>query len=282
MTPEWAAVLGDGYPAFRAALDDAMAALGVVADPAHIDHGVLHTQDHGRLGLQNVVRLCASAPRDAWPRVIADHLRRATAKAVPLDWATALPNLRVRIVPDRLVESGGRYVTRPFADQLQLAIAIDKPEHVVYATPDDTERWALPLSDVFDAAIERTRAEPDLARDEIEGLTVLHGDSYFVASHVLFLERYVPPPAHGALVGLPDRHSLIVLPIHDGGFLGALGPLLAVTHGRFSEQPGAITDQLYWRRGESYVRIPGGIGKDGPWIAPPDEFNEMVTGLSRN
>src|SRR3954469_12653379 len=48
-TPDWAAILGDRYATFRAALVAALAELGITADEAHIDHGVLHTSD-GTLG----------------------------------------------------------------------------------------------------------------------------------------------------------------------------------------------------------------------------------------
>ena len=285
--PDWAAMLGDAYAEFRAVLVRALADMQIVVDEAHIDCGVLHTPASGTMGLTNVARLCHAAPRERWPMVIADHLRRATAKAVPIDFAQAAPNLRLRITPDRLVEANpAAYVSRELARGLYLTIAIDKPEHVVFVHSRELAEWQRTADELFEIARANTRAEPALERQEIElvdgpTLTVLLGDSYFTASHVLFLESYLDAGAHGLLVGVPDRHALVVLPLVDKASLGGFGPIVRLCHARFAEEPGAITDQLYWRRGHEYVKVACGVRDDGtPWVAPPEAFNELVGRLS--
>jgi hypothetical protein len=99
---------------------------------------------------------------------------------------------------------------------------------------------------------------------------------------VLFLERYLPAPPDGPLVGMPDRHALVALPLADERSLGGLAGLVHLCHGRFTEEPGAITDQVHWRRGESYARVACGVRGDGtPWVAPPDDFDDAVARLSQ-
>lgn len=284
--PEWASILGEEYGAFRDALVAVLAEMDIEVDHDHIDHGVLHTPSAGTLGLNNVVRLCKSAPPERWREVIGEHLRRATAKPVPMELAAARPNLRVRITPERLVHANpAHYVMRELGDGLYITAAIDKPEHVVFVNPKELAAWSVSGDEVIDLALENTRSEPALEREDVEieggaSVSVLFGDSYFAASHVLFLERYLPRGQNGVLVAVPDRHSFAVLPLDGARSLASLGPLVLLAHMRFQEQPGAITDQLYWRRGDRYVKIACGVGQDGaPWVAPPEAFNDLVASL---
>jgi hypothetical protein len=286
--PDWAAMLGDDYATFRAALVDALARMQLVVDPEHIDCGVLHTERHGTLGLTNLVRMVDGIARERWPAAIREHLQRSIAQPVELAYEVAAPRLRVRLVPDRLVAPNpDKYTARRLARDLHATVAIDNPEHVVFATSKDLAGWQLDADAAFARALANTRDEPELARHDIaipDGPTVvaLAGDSYFAASHVLFLDRYLPATVHGAVIAVPDRHACFVLAIADGTFLAGLGTIVQLAHMRFRKEPGAISDAIYWRRADgSLVRIACGVRDDGEaWVAPPDEFNEMVATLS--
>lgn len=284
MTPDWATLLGDEYGEFRAALVEALAELGIAVDEEHLDHGVLHTAEHGTLGLSNVVRLCHAAPASGWRAIIVEHLRCATARSVDLSLDHARAHLRVRVTPEDTVHAQPEaFVIRELADGLHVTLAIDLPEHVKYVAPKDLAAWGVAADELWPVAIENTRAEPALERDDIElegggTLSVLYGDSYFAASHVLFLERYVDMDV---LVAVPDRHSIACIAM-DEHVLQGLGALVLFAHMRFTEQPGAISEQMYWRRGDRYVKVPCGVRDDGtPWVAPPDEVNEAVLALTR-
>ncbi len=287
--PDWAELLGDaGYAEFRAALILALAEMQIVVDELHIDHGVLHTPTGEAMGLSNVVRLCHAAPREQWSVVIVDHLRRATAKPAPLKFSKVAGRLRVRITPERLIEANPQaYVSRDLAPGLRVTLAVDLPEHVVFVKPTELDEWEQSADDLFERALANTEAEEPLEQHDIEledapSIAMLVGGSYFAASHVLFLERYVPHHPNGVLIGLPDRHALAVLPLLGTRSVSAFGPMVRLASARFAEEPGAITDQLYWKRGTLWVRIACGMRDDGTaWVAPPDEFNDLVARLSR-
>jgi hypothetical protein len=284
--PDWAAQLGDRYDQFRADLVTTLGTLGITVDEAHIDHGVLHTTDAGTIGLTNLVRMCHASAPERWPAVIAEHLRRCVAKPVAMSFELAGPRLRLRIVPDRLVRAKpDAYIVRPLAAELSLALAIDNPEHVVFVQARELEAWSTSEDELFALATANTRGEGALERQDIDipdgpTITILMGGSYFAASHVLFLDRYMAPAKHGYLVGLPDRHALAVMPIDDGRCLAGLGGLVNLCHARFSEEPGAITDQLFWKDGDTLTKIACGVRDDGTaWVAPPDSFNDLVSRL---
>ncbi|MEO7091623.1 MAG: hypothetical protein ABI175_00140, partial [Polyangiales bacterium] len=170
---------------------------------------------------------------------------------------------------------------------LRVTLAVDLPEHVVFVKPTELAEWKQTADELFERAFANTEAEEPLEQHDIElenapPIAMLVGASYFAASHVLFLERYVPHHPNGVLIGLPDRHALAVLPLLGTRSLGAFGPMVRLAHARFVEEPGAITDQLYWKRGTVYVPVACGVRDDGTaWVAPPEEFNDLVGKLSR-
>jgi len=267
---------------------EALGEMQIVVDEDHIDHGVLHTPAGASMGLANVIRLCHAAPREQWAAVIADHLRRATAQPAPLKFDYVAERLRVRITPERLIEANAHaYVARALGDGLRITLAVDLPEHVVFVKPAELVEWNQTADALFERAMANTEAEDELERYDIEledapSIAILAGGSYFAASHALFLEKYVPHHPNGALIGVPDRHAITVLPLLGVRAFAAFGPMVRLAAARFAEEPGAITDQLYWRRGERWIRIPCGVRDDGtPWLAPPDEFNALAETLTK-
>jgi hypothetical protein len=285
--PEWAALLGDGYAHFREVLVGVLTEMQLAVDPDHIDCGVLHRPDGTTMGLTNVVRLCAPAPRERWPAIIAEHIRRSSAKAVPMAFEVAAPRLRLRLVPDRHVQMKPEaYVGRLVGRELHAVVAIDNPEHVVFVNQKEPGEWGRTADELYELALRNTRSEPALEPHEVDvpdgpKIVALLGESYFAASHVLFLERYAAPGEHGHVIAVPDRHAVVALPIADPRWMAGLGTMVGLAHVRFTESPGAITDQLYWRRADGVlIKIACGVRDDGgPWVAPPEEFNEMVAKL---
>jgi hypothetical protein len=281
--PDWAAPLGEHYEAFRASLVRVLEQMEIAVDRDHIDCGVLHT-DAGTLGLTNIVRRCHAADRDRWPQLIADHLRRATAKPAAMAFEVAAPRLRIRLIPNRqLTANPGHYVARSLTPDLHAAVAIDNPEHVVYVNPRDLARWQRSADELLALATEATRSEPALERHAVEvsggpTITGLFGPSYFAASHVLFVDRYVAASGHGHLVAVPDRHACLVLPIDGACTFGGVDTLGRIARARFAEEPGAISDQIYWRRPDvTYATIACGVRPDGTsWVAPPADFGELA------
>ena len=97
------------------------------------------------------------------------------------------------------------------------------------------------------------------------------------ASHAMFLERYVP--ARRARSRDRGSGSPRAARVSFGGSDDAVArELVRLAHLRFSEEPGAISDQLYWRRREGNVRQDRvrRARRRQPWVAPPEAFNSIV------
>jgi hypothetical protein len=108
-------------------------------------------------------------------------------------------------------------------------------------------------------------------------LQALHGESFFVASQLLVLERHVHSRArHGALVAVPTRHLLLLHVIEDARVLMAVNAVIPLAFRYFHEGPGAITPRLYWWRDGEIVHLPTEMAKEGVTFRPPESFIEEV------
>jgi hypothetical protein len=115
-------------------------------------------------------------------------------------------------------------------------------------------------------------------------IEALMGDSFFTASHALFLEEYLPEPVPelGALVAIPHRHLVIYHPIVDKTALAALQVMLPMAIGIFQEGPGSVSPSVYWWREAAwwhegqFTRIPAEIDGKKLQVYPPNEFVEKV------
>ena len=145
----------------------------------------------------------------------------------------------------------------------------------------DPEEVALAA---IDAGAEDVRVEGRLDTKAIEAgdlrILAFTGESYFTASHALFLEDYLRPvPEHGALLAVPHRHSVMFYPIVGTDAVHAVQTMLPAAFGMFHEGPGSISPDLYWWRRDRIVHLPSKMTAKQATFRPPEEFVEMLNGL---
>lgn len=122
-------------------------------DPLVINHG------EAQLGLQNLYALYAREPlgpeeRDAHIR---EHFWRileaiGAVDADASDWNEARHGVRVQFIRS---EYANRFpvITYPFAREIVIAVAIDRPHAYSYVSQKDLERWAVTADSLYQEAI---------------------------------------------------------------------------------------------------------------------------------
>ena len=105
------------------------------------------------------------------------------------------------------------------------------------------------------------------------------GDSFYVATRALYLGELLDGAQH-AVFAIPNRHVLLWHPITDLSVATAMLPMYQVTLGMFRDGPGSISDQLYWWRDGDIVHLPHRMDGRRAAFAPPDEFVELLNGLT--
>ena len=197
--------------------------------------------------------------------------------------------LKVRICTDEFLaqsQTGGRWlVSRPAAPGLRAVLVLDHPDRVGYPLTEVVESWGKKEEVLFDLAIENVRSEdrPQLERLELAGggaISSLSGGTFFTATWVLMLDDYLRPASpHGALVAVPNRHQVLFHSILDLSVVEASSRLIQVAARAFTDGPGSISPNLYWRRDGVLTLLPTRLDGKRIIFAPPNEFVDVLNSL---
>ena len=186
-------------------------------------------------------------------------------------------------VKDYLKQIGHKgLVYRQPADGLVAALVYDLPSSVRNVQPDHAIGWGLGESELFQVGLENVGAEPppeveDKKLPEGGEFRIIVGDSFFTASRILFLDRYIPNPTRfGVAVAVPHRHVVAFHVIRDVSAVKAISAMLPVAFGMYQEGPGSISPDLYWYRDGRLLRLPSKVTAKEITFLPPDEFVSEV------
>jgi hypothetical protein len=136
-------------------------------------------------------------------------------------------------------------------EDLDVMLAFDLPGGVMFV-PED---WGDETT--FVGALTRVRTEPGLQldrhevelEDDVAPLFVLHGPSFFTATHALWADEFDPPaPAYGTLVAVPTHNAVLAHPIRDARVLGVIEPMLDLARSGAEQGQEPVSTRLFWLR----------------------------------
>jgi hypothetical protein len=294
--PAWAGFLsGSEYGRFRKLVDDWL--------QTH-SQGFRDTGDGGLevdlgagqptvIGLTNLAQKChISAPED-WPEIVAGHLDSVFNPGIETDpeFESIKCLVKVRIYPDdfavTLPDREVLLVKRPLAPGAVAALAIDYPKTVATVSSELVAKWAVPVDELFELGLANVRAQdrPGVQRRPLDGgakITILVGDSFFTATWVLMLDEFVTPATpHGAVVAIPNRHIILILPIVDLGVVAGIQTLLGLAGRMYGDGPGPITSNIYWRHAGELGLLPTRLADDAVFFEPPLAFIDVLNQLHK-
>jgi hypothetical protein len=284
--PDWSPFEDDRT--HRVFIDAVEADLGRRGVPFEMGDGVVLIQTEGddqpaEYGLSNLSQQCAAADRPDWSRIIAAHftsvfsIKGRDLDALAADYEQVRSILQVRLMPDESM--GGAdvpgSVVRPIAPGIHAVLVYDFPDSTASVHEGHLATWPVEADQVFDQAMRNLDNEPAPLSDDMEvepgtSVRVWYGDSFYVATRVLRLTDLLPPGTTDALVAVPNRHTLLVHPIVDGGAVAAMQPIYRLAVQLFREGPGSISDQPYWWHEGRLEQIPHHANGRDVTVVPPD------------
>jgi hypothetical protein len=293
--PDWADFFtGAQFKAFiavfRAELDRCGAVYRMDAEGGMVQAQIPGQAQVQTLGLLNVAQVCRHNPEDQWPELIARHLRivtnvpkrNADINALSGDFDRAREFLKVRVHPEDYTSHLPDSVAyQPVAEGLIAVLVYDFPDSIAGVHPNHVERWRVPMHDLIQLGVRNVRALGRLTPERIEGadrgwIDVFEdGENYYAASHALLLhEYYDPEPELGLLVGIPNRHLMLVRPLDNLDAVPALNAMLHMVPAMYDQGPGAISPNLYWYRAGTFTLLPAEKKGDSIHFFPPEAFTE--------
>lgn len=247
-----------------------------------------YTVNEAVFGLANLAAVVAALPGDEWAAAIDRHVDLfVTTQEGPLPPASpdmVLPRLR------RTGDDHSDGYPRRLTDGLDIILALDYPQFVVELDTLESLTHLGTADEMWDVAMANLRAlpEPESHITVPDGSTLrstvwdFYFDDYFGPSRLLlgneFCRRYVPTSAHGLLVAIPDRHSMLVTPVTDD-LLPQCGELAAITQSLFETSPGATSPCVYHLDENGEITEVAYITTDGSTYFRPNATLATLLGL---
>jgi hypothetical protein len=136
-------------------------------------------------------------------------------------------------------------------ENLDVMLAFDLPGGVMFVP----QGWGD--EQTFLGALARVRSEPGLTLDRhevqigkaIAPLFVLHGPSFFTATHALWADEFDPPAApYGTLIAVPTHNAVLAHPIRDARVLSVIEPLQELARAAAEQGGEPVSTRLFWLR----------------------------------
>ncbi|MFI6711735.1 hypothetical protein ACIBF7_35230 [Nonomuraea sp. NPDC050478] len=234
-----------------------------------------------RVRLTGLRREAVRRAREDWPTLVSEHLAHAVAGG-PLDYCDleqVRPLLTTRVEPAGEVADPARVVGRHLnGDLVELLAVGDRP-----VRPEEAGCWPVPAARALELAVSNVRLGVRLTTESVElsgtPVTRLTAATPAAATHLRWLEEYLPVPADGALVVLPDPYTLLVHPVDGIGVVRAIERLRV-----HAARTGGLSSQVYWWHDGRLALIRADIelrqGQTRLVVAPPPEFAEVLARLA--
>jgi hypothetical protein len=293
--PEWAKFFSpEDYRSFLVAVD---AELRRRELPFDFGDGTVRVGPSGGetadYGLLNLAQTChATAPAE-WPSTIREHFDNAfrssrdseelDAKAGTLDAVRRFLKVRLYHTDYREQMGGTGLVHRVPAEGLIETLVYDLPGSVRTVPPDHVRKWGVAEDELFRIGLANVKSEQPAPVVQKFGvgkgaeIRALVGDSFFTASHALFLEDHLEPRSgFGAVVAVPHRHAVLFHPIADMRVIGAVNSMIPIAFGMYQEGPGSLSSGLYWWRSGTLTLLPTKVTAQSISFSPPADFVDEV------
>jgi hypothetical protein len=136
-------------------------------------------------------------------------------------------------------------------ENLDVMLAFDLPGGVMFVPQGWGDEQA------FVNALARVRAERGLTLDRHEvqvgkavaPLFVLHGPSFFTATHALWADEFEPPaPPHGTLIAVPTHNAVLAHPIRDARVRAVIEPMRDLARSAVEQGGEPVSTRLFWLR----------------------------------
>jgi hypothetical protein len=257
---------------------------------------IVENDDFGlnNLGLVNLAQICKQEKRNVWKEIITDHFNRMIeANKFETDFNKKINDfdqikqyIGVRLYHKDYIETVGKENTiyKELADEIVELLVFDLPHTVTSIKPENISAWNKQLDDLFDLGFKNIKSNYplEISQQDMKEYKIwfVQSDNVF-ASNILLdkdeLIKYIGQ--HGALIGVPHRHAVIIYPIENLEVVKAINSLITIIKGMNNEGPGSISNKLYWYNDDKMTDLPYKIEDNKLQFFPPDNFVQTLNGL---
>ncbi len=269
-----------------------------------IEDGVVYPEKNdfnldGFYGLLNLAQDCKQDDSKLWQEIINSHYEKLIESAKfdkqlredICDFNKVKQYLGVRIYSkdyiDNVIDIKGEnsIILKYIADDLVEMLIFDQPSATTNVKPEDIQKWNKSEDELFEIGFNNIKEKYPLEikqEDMVKGqkLWTILSEQVFTANILLdkpLLSKYIG--SKGAIIGVPDRHMLLIYPIENSDVQKVIFPLIYTISNMFKDGPWSISDKMYWYHDGKMTDLPYEIVNDAPQFNPPKEFVDVVKSL---
>ena len=213
-----------------------------------------------------------------------DPSRQAEFEKRTEDFEFASEYLAVSLRPEEYFDTQepGPFVVRHDIPRILSVLVFDLPDTITSVERSYLENWGKTEDELFAIALENVRAGTSPELNEVElpycgTVKALLGESYVTATHALLMEEHpecLGP--FGALMGVPNRHTVLCYPVADKRVTLASVHMAEMISRFEQEGPGSISRRLFWYDKGKYTELPYTLEGSELTFEMPEEFIRML------
>jgi hypothetical protein len=136
-------------------------------------------------------------------------------------------------------------------------------------------------NELFKIGIENVKQDHswEITEEEMDGFKIWFIQSnHFFAPNIIFdLKRRIELTSeNGMLIGIPNRHAVLIYPIRNLEVVAAINSLIPIIYDMNQGGPGSITNDLYYFKDEQLTNIPYELTENKIEISPPEIFLNVL------
>jgi hypothetical protein len=266
-----------------------------------VDNGIALLDEphlgYDNFGLINLAQICKQDPQHEWDINIENFFRSMERSSEferefesrKTDFEFIRPFIAVRIYNIEYADSVGRenFIYRQLSEQVVATLVFDLPDSIMNIKPENIIPWQKRVDELFTIGYENAKESYPIEIEKQQfgnvHLWMALADHFFAPNILLSLheEHNHLLGTHGALVGVPHRHIVLIYPIEDLGVLDAIHALVPTVYGMNQEGPGSISHELFWYKDGEFHNLPYELEEQKMKFIPPDNFVELLNSLEK-
>lgn len=232
-----------------------------------------------QLALDNLLRNCKQEEdKGKWKEIIIDHFARLTTNTDldKSDFNKCRDLLTIRIYPEYDDKTKAIMIFQVDFPGTMSTLALDLPDKYETIDKEIIDLWRVPVDSLFRIAQENVNKREGLEIVEAKDVTRIY--SFFSPDHSASFIRDIEQNAgfaigeFGAFVAIPTTGSAFVIPIDDKTAIDDLDKLRPTIKPLYDEDPGSITNEIFWYDTEAFKLIPI-VGNE---IVLPKELKKKI------
>jgi hypothetical protein len=216
-------------------------------------------ESYEQLGLHNLAQTCKMAGIEKYKPIIERHfsmiikLRRTEKEVKELieSYDFAKRHLALKIYDRRFLgkHPGSMLISRKVSTSLESVVVIDMPDYIMNIGSEMLLKWRVDIDDIYEQAMENSKMMYEFKIDEdleVHPGVLLSVNLHHYTANILldkeFMSRY--SDEGGLLIGVPNRHAAIMLPIGRETRMSSLVGIKEVNEQFYQMGPGSLTNRF--------------------------------------